>query len=162
MGTEYEADSALTTAVEKLLNNETLSEFADIRDADTLVIKSLFALKMNKDDELVPTSCPVSLKKVSPIFSAISSGVSYVLIMDKYTWDHSDDNVRNALLHKALMQICVDESVDGPKFKMRKPDVCEFSATVKRFGCWTPNLTALRSLIESRAAGQTTRLLNQP
>jgi hypothetical protein len=139
MPTEYEQSSELEQLV-----NDVLSE----SDFTALVthgvsITSCLKIKMNSDNEYVASKGdPAQLKKVGAPFNAFIDK-HYIVVFDAYAWQNFPAK-REAAIHKALMRISIKLTDSGEvKLGSRSPDVQEFTATVRRYGNYNPELEAL-------------------
>jgi hypothetical protein len=153
MPTEFEQSSELEQLV-----NDVLSE----SDFTALVthgvsITSCLKIKMNSDNEYVASKGdPAQLKKVGAPFSAFIDK-HYIVVFDAYAWQNFPAK-REAAIHKALMRISIKLTDSGEvKFGSLSPDVQEFTATVRRYGNYNPELEAL-----SIANAELNRLMEVP
>jgi exosome complex RNA-binding protein Rrp4 len=134
MPTEYELNDNIQEEVDRMINNSEMTEFAPLREHEILVATCV-KINLDKHNEPKPVKGAVaSLVKLSDMLKLFTSK-QYVIAVDGYFWAHAEMAQKKAALHKALMQIHVEQSAEGDlKLKKRKPDIQEFSATVARFG----------------------------
>lgn len=147
MPTEYELSNGLQERVGELLS--TCEDFNALRDTD-VAIGCCFRIKLNKDDEMVASGPASDLKRVSPLMRAFFS-FDFVVVVDQYVWNNVSGVAQNAMLHSALMRAQVEVAGQGTKIRMRKPDVVEFSQTLRRFGLYKEECVNLRDLLQGAA-----------
>ena len=153
MPTEYEQNNELDELVQRVLNEPDFSA----RVTHEVAITSCLKIKMNEDSEYVASKGDTAqLKKVGAPFNAFIDK-NYIIVFDAYAW-HNFPNRREAVIHKALMRISVRLTDSGDvKFGNRSPDVQEFTATLRRYGTYNDELTAL-----VQAAEDLGRMLTNP
>jgi hypothetical protein len=153
MPTEYEQNNELDELVQRVLNEPDFSALV----THEVAITSCLKIKMNEDSEYVASKGDTAqLKKVGAPFSAFIDK-NYIIVFDAYAW-HNFPNRREAVIHKALMRISVRLTDSGDvKFGNRAPDVQEFTATLRRYGTYNDELTAL-----VQAAEDLGRMLTNP
>lgn len=153
---DYDNDISVN---ENLLTVLGFPEFEPLRRAN-INISAVVAIKMTKHGEEEATSGDlVKLKKCAPLFEFLTQK-QFVLVACKFRWYNIDDNAKQALLHKALMAIELDE--DG-KIKRRSADVTEYGATVSRYGAYTEGLRDFqRTLVERDHANLVEAVSNHP
>ncbi len=141
---EYVKDETLQGALDDILSDGELREFANLRD-NKVVIACCLKVKTNKDgeDEASPGEV-VQLKKVSALHKVFIDA-HYLMVVDNYGWNNANSEIKQkAMIHKALMRIDVEEDGGNLKFKARQPDVVEFRATVLRYGTYNESLLDMR------------------
>ncbi len=153
MPTEYEQNNELDQLVQRVLNEPDFSALV----THEVAITSCLKIKMNDDSEYVASKGDAAqLKKVGAPFNAFINK-NYIIVFDAYAW-HNFPNRREAAIHKALMRISVKLTDSGEvKFGNRLPDVQEFTATLRRYGTYNDELTAL-----VQAAEDLGRMLTNP
>lgn len=155
MAIEYEVSKPLQDDVDALIDS--CAEFSPLREHE-VAIASCLKIKMSEADmELQPT---LKLVKISDAVQLLARK-RYLLVVCAYFWQHANTREKSRALHRALMQIGVESSEDGLKFKTRKPDVQEFTATVTRFGP-TPGVQQLIQLFQAAAAETAEQLACSP
>lgn len=94
--------------------------------------------------------------KVSGVYEFLTES-DFVILVALDTWNDLDDRKRTALVDH-LLEACTGEEDDtgAMKWKMRKPDVNEFTSILNRHGAWTDELAGMvevaqRLNIEARA-----------
>lgn len=147
--TEFEISSGLQAQVDEMISS--CEDFHEV-DNEGVRVSACFRIKHNKDDELVASGAPSDLKKISPMMQAFVSH-DYVVVIDQYVWNHSSTTMQQALLHSALMRLHIAPNDAGTeiKVKTRKPDVIEFSQTLRRYGLYKEEAINLRDILASAA-----------
>jgi hypothetical protein len=101
---------------------------------------------------------PGKASKVSGLYEYLIE-TDFIILIALDCWNEMDDRKRNALIDH-LLEECTGEEDDEDggtmKWKMRKPDVNEFTSILNRHGAWTEELTGMvevaqRLNIEARA-----------
>lgn len=151
MPIEYALDDALTQAVASLTQDETYSEFGELREQGITFMVSAMT-KTSKEEEIVPTSGePVVVRRVSPSDAVFMDG-HFKVYIDRCRWDGANEMQQKAMLHRALMRVKIEDTDKGVKIGTRKPDVVTFQATIVRFGAWEEQLIQLRNNLQSAQA----------
>jgi hypothetical protein len=150
MPTEYEPNQQLETLVAEVMNEPDFHSLVE----HEVKVASCLKIKMNEDEEYVQSSGDAAqLKKVGPPFTAFIDQ-NFILVFDAYAWNNFPQR-RSAAIHKALMRVKLKITDSGDiKLGTRAPDVQEFTATLRRYGAYNDELTALM-----RAAEDVSRLL---
>lgn len=145
MPTDYEPNQQLEQLVIEVLNG---SDFNALREHE-VKIASCLKIKINDDEEYVQSPGDAAqLKKVGPPFTAFIDH-HFILVFDAYSWNNFPQR-RSAAIHKALMRIKLKISDSGDiKLGTRVPDVQEFTATLRRYGAYNDELTALMQAAEA-------------
>lgn len=152
---EYEVNDEFGRAVEDMVANKSITEFNPLREHEIKLLTQL-CIRTNKDgDHVEGPGAPIVCKKVPAAYRELIDG-DYVIIADYYFWNHNDEIKQKAALHRALMQIEVEEKEkdNGEKklmMKMRKPEIQEFRSTVARFGAYNDALLDFREAMKSSA-----------
>lgn len=146
MPVDYELSADLDSRLAAMLLLEEFTNFA----THNVTFKA--ALKVTVDGEsedLVPCKgSRADLKKVSPLFD-LYVNATYVLVFDAYTWLHSNDVYKDAVMHRALMGLQIKVSDSGKvSVVSRPPDICEFRKTVSRYGAWNDDVASFQALLE--------------
>jgi hypothetical protein len=130
--TEYIPDDGVVKALTAMLDPEQYPEFAAISQ-NSIKIGCCLRMRTNKEGELQECKGePVVTKRIGAA-ERLYSQVDAIIIVDAYTWQSGNERQALALLHRGLSRLQI-ESEDGvAKCKARKPDVVEYSGTVKRF-----------------------------
>ncbi len=151
MATEYFLEPTLNDFVNEFVSDEFLSEFGPIQ-RNSVKFACAYVLKSTDDGEAVPLKGDtVVLKKVGPA-DKIFFDYHYKIYVDHARWEPANDDQKKAMLHKALMRVCITITDGGGiKFGTRSPDITEFQATVVRFGPWTNELLAFRNNLQAAA-----------
>ncbi len=142
---EYEVNKELSNALKDLLDDDSMTEFTNIREHEVIILPCM-KIKTDKDGESQESPGEVvQMKKVSPLHRVFIEA-HYIMVVDYYGWTHAKStDHQKAMLHKALMRVEVDKDDGGNlKFSARAPDVVEFRATVVRFGAYTEPLLDMR------------------
>lgn len=148
MPTEYVPDDNMTNAVADLIGDEKYEEFAPIREQELLFLVAAM-VKTDKDDQPLATSGdPVIVRRVGPADAVFLQGHFKVYIC-QLRWNEANDIQRQAMLHRALMKVDVENTDKGIKIGMRKPDVVTFQQTIVRFGAWEEELILLRNNLQA-------------
>lgn len=156
MPIEFELSPEIQADVDELVATEAYAEFDNLR-LHEVKIGACTKIKIGDDDmELKPTPGPaVKLTKVSDLMGVFTDS-KYLVCVCAYFWQHAPVSERQSALHKALMGIDVVQKGDAVRYKTRRPDVNEFSATLTRFG---PTPAVARLLDIYRAAAEETAAL---
>jgi hypothetical protein len=157
MPTEYIANLGLSAQVEAMIMDTSLSELGPLRTSG-LKIGACFKSKL-VDGEAKPAGAPIDLKKFPTLwklFAQPTEEYEYVLVIDQYAWDSASQTAQKAFIHKGLMSIEITEGGS----KTRKPDVMEFSQTVKRFGPYSQTLEDLLDRGTREAAAVTMQVMS--
>lgn len=151
MPIEYARDDAMTQAVGDLVQDESYSEFDELRAQDILFQVAAMT-KTNKDGEIEKTSGdPVIVRKISPADAVFMEG-HFKVFIDRCRWDAANELQQKAMLHRAVMRVEIVNEESGIKIKTRKPDVVTFQATIVRFGAWEEELIQLRNNLQAAQA----------
>ena len=144
MPTEYEPNQQLELLVTEVLEDP---DFHALLEHEVKVTSCL-KIKMNEDEEYVQSPGDAAqLKKVGPPFTAFIDQ-HFILVFDAYAWNNFPQR-RSAAIHKALMRVKLKISESGViKLGTRAPDVQEFTATLRRYGAYNDELTALMRAAE--------------
>lgn len=143
MSTEYEKNAGLQKELDALLEDVSLSEFADIREHEVTVVCCTKTKLGEGDEPMQTTGDAVAVKKVSDLHRTFIDA-HYIVVVDGYVFDHTDEDKMKALLHSALMRIKVEVTESGIKLGTRKPDIQVFQATINRFGAYDEGLLNLK------------------
>lgn len=94
--------------------------------------------------------------RVSGVYEFLTDS-DFIILVALDCWNEMDDRKRTALVDH-LLEACTGEEDDSGamKWKMRKPDVHEFTSILNRHGAWTDELSGMvevaqRLNIEARA-----------
>src|SRR5574343_237548 len=151
MPVEYELNTGLDEMVQSIANDPRFPEFSPLREHE-VKLKSCLKMKLDQNDEPVPPVGEMAeLKKQGQIHQLFLQA-HYILVFDYFTWVNpsASDNLKRAIIHRALMRIKIKETTAGISFGTRRPDINEFQATVLRFGAWNNELAAFKAaLLES-------------
>lgn len=144
MPTEYEPNQQLEQLVSEVLSEPDFHSLVE----HEVKVASCLKIKMNDDEEYVQSPGDAAqLKKVGPPFTAFIDQ-HFILVFDAYAWNNFPQR-RSAAIHKALMRVKLKISDSGDiKLGTRAPDVQEFTATLRRYGAYNDELTALMRAAE--------------
>ena len=149
---EYDLNKDLSTALAEMQANVEFTEFNELRENEIIVLACV-RIRMDDDGETQPCKGDVvMLKKVTPLEKLfITKKPHYFMVVDHHAWTNAHETARAAMLHRGLMRIAVEKGETGIKLGMRKPDIAEFTATVRRFGAFSDVLCDLRDAFRSSA-----------
>lgn len=144
---DYDINPKLNEIVNDLLANEAFGEFEDIRNAELRVLAVLRVQTDKEGEHVEKTGIKVELKKIPAMLLPFLEG-GYVLVVDYYAFTHYNVTRFEALLHKAMMSIQVEEADGGGwSIKPRKPDIVEYNATISRYGAYEEKLVILDTIL---------------
>jgi len=81
-------------------------------------------------------------KKATPKENFLAGGCDYVLVIGEDGWKDLSPKEREASVHR-LLCFCfvdVDEETNDYIYKLKKPDIQEFTENVRVYGLWTEGL----------------------
>jgi len=144
MPTEYipAVATAFVNLLEEVLGLEEFCEFAANGITVKLALKATF-----KKDELAESKPTVKIAKCPPLWKELGDLPDYVVVVDKFAWDDSDENAKRRLLHLALSSLAVEVKADGSfKVSRKHPDVVTYKTTVNRYGLDTHERDVLSTI----------------
>ena len=152
MPTEYVIDGAIQSAMAKLMADVTIAELKPLRDS-LARIKSCTLVKTNKDGDYVVGGEPAEAKKVSSLHGVFID-CDFILVVDYCTWNSTvTERQREAILFSGLQSIGVEVKEEGIKFSKVKPDIREFTTTVRRYGLYNEALTGIKDCMDGMNQG---------
>jgi len=143
MGTVYGEAEEVSQIAEKLIANYH-PELASAR------FRFLFKDKTSKKGGKVVMG---SVKRMSDLMMYLIEADFLVEVPDEI-WRGLDNTRRNALIDHLLERCTGEESTEeggggAMKWKVRDPDVHEFSSIMRRYGAWTDELSLFASVAKS-------------
>ena len=159
----YDSEKELDAGLDQIIRNN--PDLIPLIDAEVRVA-GCFVTRTDKDDQtLPPKGAPVALKKVSPEMQIFMSGKtkpSFVLVVDRYWWDHTNEGAREQMVGRFLSLVSVDKSTDGVKVKKEKFDIQESSKALKRYGTRDAQSAQLRDIMISMSASAEKKMRSKP
>lgn len=158
MPTEHTLDASIARTIERLVNNPKFHEFQPIRENETVIDSCLKIVTNDEGEDVACKGDAVSLKKIGPV-EKLFHDADYVIVVHNTAWKEANDTVQEALIHRALMRIKIDEKdkEDGEKdakgqtvrvkYGTKKPDIVEHSETLTRYGLYTQPLSAVADVL---------------
>ena len=87
------------------------------------------------------------MEKASGVWKYLSD-FNYVLLLFKPVWiDLNEDSKHALVLHELLHIKSTEDKDDNVRWTVKKHDVEEFFAVVKKYGSWSPQLKVIESLM---------------
>lgn len=134
MPIHYEDNTELNRMIQQLMKKH----HSRVLDAKVKV-KGLLKCKF-KDEEIVKAQAePVKLVKVNPIFRDTTEA-DFIVMVDNEFWSTGDPRDREPRVNFALCAITVENTESGPKVKVRRPDIVDYSENIRTFGAYSAPL----------------------
>jgi hypothetical protein len=157
MPTEYVEDKEMTDAVVEMLGELSYTEFNLIREHEVKIeVRSCVRVDKNGENAK-PKADSVAVKRISDADKTVVD-TDYIFIVDNSAWAEANELQRSAIIHKGLMKIEIEADEGGIKFKTKKPNVVEFTATISRFGAYTEPMLVMQEAL-TLASKQVARIL---
>jgi hypothetical protein len=129
---QYEDDAELSKLVTQLMKQHHQPLITN-----KVRIKAVLKVKMNDQDELVPSqSDRVKLSRVNALYAS-HVNADFVITVDAKWWKEGDARTRQPVLNFALCGIeVVGEEGKKKKLKTRRPDIIDYSMNVRLYGVY--------------------------